>query len=368
MLFWCALMAARHLAALLALLLPVLVRACVYTRNEACPAPWAYGDGTNPDGPSHWADTCAACGARLQSPIAIEEADTLETPLPPLLFEGYASAFTLRNVGTTLELEVADDGRPAMNLTGGALGSQVFHLTALHWHSPAEHLLPGMTERSPLELHLVHRNAEGAYAVAAFQFHAAGETESPLLASLIPYFLQVAGPSPASGDGVRVDDARINPYRYAEAFFASQSFAYNGTTTTPPCVPNVQWLVAASTAPASAVQLAAMARVLRNNSRPLQATDGRVVLRAVRARMSKSTRTTGYVFLGVLLLLVTGALVGSHVWHARNAPPRQADELELHTPVVLNRRTGRAQRRAGLDEDPEESEESLTAVLAQSHR
>ena len=360
-------MTAQLMLALLVLLLllPAVVHTCVYKRSDACPDAWDYGN--NDAGPSHWAASCVACGAPWQSPIAIEEGATLETPLPALLFQGAASAYTLRNRGTTLELEVADEGKPVMNLTGGALGSQVYHLTALHWHSPAEHLLPGMTERSPLELHLVHRDADGAYAVAAFQFHDAGETESPLIATLIPYFLQVA--VPVANDSVRVNGTCINVYTYAEALFASQSFAYNGSTTTPPCIANVRWLVAALTASASSVQLAAMARVLHNNSRPVQALEGRVVVRAVRAHMSKATRSVGYVFLTVLVLLITAALVGSHVWHARNAPPMQVAEMELRTPVVVNRRSSRSHRRmAGLDEDPEESEESLTAVLAQTHR
>jgi carbonic anhydrase len=51
---------------------------------------------------------------------------------------------------------------------GGNVGTitvngKVYNFDKMHWHSPSDHTING--QRFPLELHLVHKSADGAVAV-----------------------------------------------------------------------------------------------------------------------------------------------------------------------------------------------------------
>ena len=106
----------------------------------------------------------------LQSPIDIAGPLTRDD-LPPLDFR-YPDA-----VAATAEFRVASgdplDGRPRAIVQvvvtpppGAAelrVDGRAYELTSLHWHTPAEHAIDG--RRPPMELHLVHADADGGILV-----------------------------------------------------------------------------------------------------------------------------------------------------------------------------------------------------------
>lgn len=201
--------------------------------------------------------TAATCRGERQSPIDLGGAlpargAALSLDLTP--FEG-----EIHHLGHTLEV------RPRAGSTGGALtlGSDRYDFVQFHFHHPSEHALAG--KRWPMELHIVHRAADGRLAVLGIMLRPGRENDG--IAALLKAL-------PRSG-GVQPLPAPVELGRFLPASRAH--FSYQGSLTTPPCSEIVQWIVFRDPVEAALGQITALARAFPMNARPLQPGHGRPV-------------------------------------------------------------------------------------------
>jgi carbonic anhydrase len=221
------------------LLLIVALAGCAHH----APTHFSYGE--------PWGGTCAS--GREQSPINLHAAGGFA---PKLEFEYWPSRTRLINNGHTVQLEY--DPGSALTVDGVR-----YALVQMHFHHPSEHTLDGTG--AALELHLVHKSADGKLAVVGVLLRegAANRWLEAVLHAL-----------PSEGERAELD-ARINA---ADLLPASRRvFAYRGSLTTPPCSEGVSWFVMQSPSEISADQLAPFARLYPDNHRPPVPLNGRSV-------------------------------------------------------------------------------------------
>lgn len=243
----------RRLAAL-----PLGVAGILAVATAATAAPrWSY---SGADGPDRWAalsNAFATCGSgRQQSPIDLTAATPRDLVDPQPAYQ-------------PTEARIVDDGYTVrVDLQPGSsllLDGVPYALDEFHFHSPSEHTVNGNSYA--VELHLVHEADNGAVAMVGVLM--AGGAENPALAPLIS-----AIPS-KEGKDVRLRDV-YDPSGLLPA--DRRAYRYPGSLTTPPCTEGVIWVVMATPIQASGPQIAALARALEGNSRPVQARGDRELL------------------------------------------------------------------------------------------
>lgn len=217
---------------------------------------WEYsGD----KGPAHWgelAEEFALCGSgTAQTPIDIEPTTREALPNPEVRYQ--QGTATLVNNGHTVQANAA----PGNQLV---IDGVTYALVQMHFHAPSEHTVAGVP--APLELHFVHKSADGTLAVlgALVQESAhANPAWSPLVAALAA---QAAGGATLVIDWPALVPADMTTYRYM------------GSLTTPPCSEGVHWLVLQTPLLLSAPQIAAFTALYTGNARPLQERNERPVV------------------------------------------------------------------------------------------
>lgn len=225
---------------------------------EDCPASWGNLDESF--------STCSE--GTSQSPVAFDTATAVKEQLPALDPQFGPSTLEVERLAVNFEAFVEPDS----NFT--FVGDKRFDLVQFHFHSKAEHVVNG--ERSPLELHFVHRADDGALAVIGV-FIEEGAHFAPFdpLIEVLPEVAMLA-----EGGHIEVhavDVANLLPD-------SLRSFRYSGSTTTPPCVEPVNWILLDRTIQLSAEQIAAIQQTIRgfnsgfDNNRPIQELNGRIIL------------------------------------------------------------------------------------------
>lgn len=249
----------------------VVLSCCVLFTNTACrtqksaehgpahaPAHWGYAGGV---GPAHWAGLSAEYGAcaagTCQSPIDLGKARDADLADPE--FDYGPSGFSVVNNGHTVQVNV--DPGCFMLLDG-----ERFSLVQFHFHSPSEHHVGGASH--PMEMHLVHKADDGTLGVVGV-FIARGEAHSAL-ANVWRQLPREAGPA------VR-GTATINPGDLLPQ--DRRSFRYGGSLTTPPCSEGVLWTVMTAPIQLSDAQIREFTSLYTGNNRPVQALNGREVVR-----------------------------------------------------------------------------------------
>ncbi len=218
---------------------------------------WSYGGST---GPAHWAalkaDYQQCKVGKHQSPINIRGAKTAS--LPPIEFAYQAAPLKIVDNGHTIQVNV-----PAGSYI--TLGGKRFELVQFHFHHPSENEVNG--RKFPMELHLVHQDAEGKLAVVGVLL-AEGKA-NPVVAELWKY-LPKEKDKESTPEGVTVDPSGLLPANRAY-------YTYAGSFTTPPCTEDVTWLLLRTPGTLSKPEVATFAAQFPNNARPVQPLNGRTV-------------------------------------------------------------------------------------------
>ncbi len=201
-----------------------------------------------------------ACSiGRQQSPIDI--VDPIDAKLPGLTTSYRATIDAVVNNGHTIQANM----KPGSTL---AVGTEQFNLLQFHFHRPSEHQIAGKSY--PMEVHFVHRNAAGKLGVLGAMM-AEGKPNAG--------FAKIAAAMPLKS-GVEVKSG-VDTIDYSALLPTTRTyFRYAGSLTTPPCSEEVSWMLLTDPVEVAASDVAAFAKLFRNNARPAQKTFQRFVLRS----------------------------------------------------------------------------------------
>jgi carbonic anhydrase len=233
---------------------------------------WGY---TGSSGPTEWyrlSKAYALCGSgKRQSPVDIW--NEVPADLYPLQFNYYSIPLQVLNNGHTLQANYNTVSKEETVTIGGnsypvhaepvynstlMLGDVPYQLLQFHFHTPSEHARDG--RRYAMEVHLVHKSADGNLAVVGVLFERGAEN---------PILKKVLDNVPGNIDevkrvkGVTIDATDLLPVE-------RQVFHYSGSLTTPPCSENVNWFVMKTPLEVSDKQVSRFEELIGENARPLQ--------------------------------------------------------------------------------------------------
>jgi carbonic anhydrase len=222
-------------------------------------APWSY---TGRTGPMFWGrldPAYRACSqGRAQSPVDIRNA-RLNPALKPIQFHYIGGGVTVENNGHTIQIEV----HPGSYMVADGVR---YNLIQFHFHHPSEHAVKGRL--SDLELHFVHRSADGKLAVVAVLFNEDMGAPNATLSTIWDHLPAKPGESEQIDD--MVDPGGLLPTDRGY-------WTYTGSLTAPPCTEGVRWFVFQQPLTISRVQLRTFTALYKLNSRPLQDLHGRKI-------------------------------------------------------------------------------------------
>lgn len=224
----------------------------------AVPAHWTY---EGEEGPEFWGEldaNYALCGTgRAQSPIDI--AGEQSVGLQDIVFNYQPSELNIFNNGHTIQANYDVGSSIVYNETQ-------YELLQFHFHHPSEHTIAG--ETFDMELHLVHRDANGDLAVVGILLNQ-GEANNEALAPIFENLPAEKGDPQVVG--MTIDAAAFLP---ADHLY----YTYSGSLTTPPCSQDVRWLLLEAPQEISEAQFEAFASLFELNARPLQPLNNRDLL------------------------------------------------------------------------------------------
>jgi carbonic anhydrase len=214
-----------------------------------------------------WLPGRAAGQAALprQSPINLRRRRTTFVERLPKIRLRYPETVdvTLVNTGSPGEFATvrADVPQGAAHIL---LEGTRWDLMQFHWHTPSEHEMEG--RKTPLEMHLVHSRADGAFLVLAV-FIRRGRANR----ALGPMFRALPEVSGETRPVANVRLRELLPDRH-------ESFRYTGSLTTPPFTEPVRFIVFADPTLASRRQIGRFRQLFpEGNSREVQRLNGRRV-------------------------------------------------------------------------------------------
>lgn len=241
------------LAGLILMLAP---QAGVSAQDE--PVHWTY---EGEEGPEHWGaiqEDYALCGAgKTQSPINISGA--YNTDIVDISFDYSESALNILNNGHTVQANY--DAGSSITYNG-----VTYDLLQVHFHHPSEHTIEDVA--TPLEVHFVHRDADGNLAVVGVML-TEGETDNAAFAAVFDNL-------PAEESEVETLEATISAADMLPE--TATYFTYSGSLTTPPCSEGVRWLVMQEPVALGGAQIEAFSAIFELNARPVQSVNARDIL------------------------------------------------------------------------------------------
>lgn len=204
-----------------------------------------------------------------QSPINIITSD-LEPNTKQhndLKFTGSINA--IENLGHTIQVDFT-------NGSATMVDGKSYDLKQLHFHTPSEHLIDGMT--FPLEMHIVSKlndsvkNGGSAFTVMGILFKMGHENK------FLKEFLN-AVPKEEGKDSLDPSKVKLNDL-FAEISRGEKLIEYNyqGSLTTPPYTESVNWVIARRIFEASEEQIAAIEKLEGNNARHIRALNNRKIV------------------------------------------------------------------------------------------
>lgn len=215
---------------------------------------WSYED------PIAWAEEvpeAEACAiGHEQSPIDLTAALPAHAPDVAIAWNP-ETEWLVKNNGHTIQANpVGDAGQITID-------GKTYGLAQFHFHHPSEHAIDG--ERSPMEVHFVHKAEDGALAVVGVMMVGGGDKG---------WFDTIMTNAPATEGEAPI--GRENPGALLPADHTF--FRYAGSLTTPPCSEVVLWTVMKQPVRVSDASLEAFAQIFEMNARPLQPLNRRFLL------------------------------------------------------------------------------------------
>ncbi|MCP4105703.1 MAG: M28 family peptidase [Desulfobacteraceae bacterium] len=211
-------------------------------------AHWGYeGD----VGPEHWGDLgYPDCGLGMeQSPVDIPEAAAVNPS--DIMFKYKPVALNIVNNGHTVKANY-DEGSTV------EVDGKEYNLLQFHFHAPSEHTING--QHFDMEMHLVHQNADGKYAVVGVMIGRGDKNPA--------YETVWANMPEEEGEPETIDGAIVNA---AELLPANRTYyQYGGSFTTPPCTEGINWILLNTPIELSDAQISAFEAIYHNNNRPVQ--------------------------------------------------------------------------------------------------
>ena len=145
------------------------------------------------------------------------------------------------------------------------LDGEHYDLLQFHFHGPSEHTVNG--KPTPMEVHLVHKNTQGGFAVVGVMMTAGKEHAA----------IKKVWSSMPDKVGSKVNNEKVF-VNGTELLPDSRSYYhYSGSLTTPPCSEGVRWYVMQAPIEVSKDQIAKFKSVIEFNARPVQGLNGRKV-------------------------------------------------------------------------------------------
>lgn len=234
----------------------------VLASNKTNKTNWGY---IGKEGPSNWAKLSpefSSCkSGRSQSPINIDSS-AIGAELPGLEVNYGNSPLKIINNGHTIQVNYEPGSFLSIN-------GESYELLQFHFHHPSEHKIDNQS--FPMELHLVHRNHEGAFAVLGVLLKQ-GEEENKTLQNIWKSI-----PKTRRGEEI-TSNITINANELLPTDLSS--YRYHGSLTTPPCSENVHWIVLQKPVEISNLQVQTFAELFPMNARPVQSLNRRFLLRS----------------------------------------------------------------------------------------
>jgi len=238
----------------------------------AVPLDWSYSPSpadlpVTPYGPNMWgmaagSEACAEQGT--QSPINLVFASAVDRAHEVATDLGLQTVGNCATPGYELNERTAEveygthDCSTALKATW--LGRDYF-LAKFHYRSPSEHTLDG--GYFPMEVHHVHRDADGVALVIAVMVRVAYE-QAGVDTGPAAFLLDVLSKMPSPGDDKsnnRFEETKPsdkwNPYSDFIPDLSTGFYTYLGSLTTPPCTSGTTWIIAPKpvTIPSSTLKL-----------------------------------------------------------------------------------------------------------------
>ncbi len=217
---------------------------------------WGY-DGAG--APENWGklrpDYATCASGKRQSPIDIR--DGIRVDLEAIKFDYKPTRFRIVDNGHTVQVTVGEGS------TLHVMGKR-YELVQFHFHKPSEERVNGRP--FDMVIHFVHRDYDGNLAVVAVLLESGAE--NPQIQTLWNNMPLEQSQELTPADVL--EPAKLLPENRAY-------WTYMGSLTTPPCSENVLWMVMKQAMPVSAEQIAIFGRLYKNNARPVQAANGRLI-------------------------------------------------------------------------------------------
>ena len=218
---------------------------------------WSYSGANGADKWGGLDNEFATCGVgQRQSPIDIRR--TVKADLPPIQFAYKPIPLSIIDNGHSIKVDTPNAG-------GITADGESYELVQFHFHKPSEEKING--KAYDMVAHLVHQSKAGKLAVVAVLMEAGKEQK--LIRTLWTH-LPLEHDKPVVRDDVKIDPTQLIPPKPGY-------YTFLGSLTTPPCSESVLWLVMKTPIQVSKEQLASFGTVYKNNARPIQPTNGRVI-------------------------------------------------------------------------------------------
>ncbi len=223
------------------------------------------------EGPDHWGTLSpkfAACGeGQSQSPVDIGDTVTanetilLKMAFPPAALKIAHHEHVADGINNGHTIQINYSGADTLTIA-----NDQYALVQYHFHNPSEHTIKG--KHFPMEMHLVHKAANGKLAVVGVLIEEGAHNTAfdPIWANL-PKQKGVE----THYEAVTVDVDALLPR-------SRSSYRYDGSLTTPPCSEGVRWIVMSTPIQLGADQISAFTAIIHDNNRPTQPLHSRSVI------------------------------------------------------------------------------------------